>query len=113
MNKYTARGLAEAASKGCFEIIVVTRHPLSAMEEIPPHFYAAATSVSRANGKERVDFASGGSISFLHPGSDGHRGRQADVLYLDSDIPHTEHDALIKDYRPCIQTSPIAEIIRP
>ncbi|WP_193596086.1 hypothetical protein [Microbacterium sp. YJN-G] len=113
MNRYAAAGISIDASAGK-RIIVVT--PImgmirSAMDEIirsldgvdPDSF-----RVRRANGAERIDFPSGGSIRF-HSARSSMRGMSANVVYLDDNADREMTDAWRDLYAV---THPNGEIIR-
>lgn len=101
MNKYAALGLLIAAAVDGKQIAVLTRTGYDVRPALD-HFETALAQlgtdqhkVTRKNGAERIDCASGGSIRF-RPHSASHRGYNADVVYLDHgvQVDHTLADEL-------------------
>lgn len=110
MNRYVAAGIAQDARDGR-RVIVVSRQGAAtraAFSEIAQHA-ADATRVSRANGRERIEFSSNGRVMFTTPMSAAHRGVPADIVYIDAvDLQHET----LTNLTACLQASRSGELIR-
>lgn len=85
MNRYAEIGLAADAKKGKRIICVLPRPEVRpAMEGVSAIGGDDVSRVCRANGAERVEFASGGSVHFV-TGRHSLRGMTADVVFLASE----------------------------
>lgn len=90
VNKYTATGLALEAATESKRIIVVVPRQIEVREALNIFMATelvkeAHKQVRRANGSERIDFHTGGSILFKSAGQDI-RGFWADVVYVEEDV---------------------------
>lgn len=65
--------------------------------------------VRRANGNQRIDYISGGTISLVSTRSRGARGFSADVLSMSAD--NYDRPDIRAEVMPCLNTSPIASVI--
>lgn len=114
MNRYAAAGITNDAYEAGLRIAVLsdsTRSARDAFNEIE-HHAAGASRIRRANGAERIDYPSGGVITF-HRSVDHLRGVTADIVYLDGDAERQVHEAGRQDaLRAVIATSRDPRIIR-
>lgn len=93
MNRYTASGITNDAYEAGLRIAVLSdsaRGARDAFDEIQ-HHSAGASRIRRANGAERIDYPSGGTITF-HRSVDHLRGVSADIVYLDGDAEHQVYE---------------------
>lgn len=88
MNKYAATGLAIAAAAGK-QVLIVSSSRNIAMQALDDFERLEAdipgSRVSRVNGKERIEYISGGSIRFESHRSNL-RGLSADIVFIDWDV---------------------------
>lgn len=104
MNKYTAVGLAQAAAGGA-RILVLTvdqQDVRFAIDPCLPLATEAQARVYRTNGTARIDYTSGGSLTFRSHRANL-RGLSADVIYLDAGVDERA-PLLINDLYPLIAT---------
>jgi hypothetical protein len=93
MNRYAAEGITNDAYDAGLRIAVLSdsaRGARDAFDEIE-HHAAGAAHICRANGAERIDYPSGGTITF-HRSADHLRGVSADIVYLDGDAERQVHE---------------------
>lgn len=111
MNKYTARGLALSMAATRRRALVVSKRQRSASDAFAEVagvvLNLPGTVVRRSNGRERVEFLSGGRIDFTHVSSV--RGLSADVLILDGSHAFTQAD--VEAVLPVLAGSPHAELV--
>lgn len=97
MNKYTVRGIAEAAAEGRTFLVVHPRQAdtrtFLAMCDRPD-----TSRVVNTNGQERIEYPGGGYIRFTTPLSRSHRGLQVDTVYLDQGL--ADDPALVAELLP-------------
>lgn len=114
MNRYAASGITNDAYEAGLRIAVLSdsaRGARDAFDEIE-HHAAGASSIRRSNGAERIDYPSGGTITF-HRGVDHLRGVSADIVYLDGEAERQVHDDDQWDaLRAVLATSRAPQIIR-
>lgn len=90
MNDITARALAQQAAVVGQKVVVVSSNSL--MSEISFAIFDSlelptATGIRRSNGRQRIDFVSGGSLRFITPRQEGAiRGHAADLVFVDADV---------------------------
>lgn len=93
MNRYAATGITNDAYEAGLRIVVLSdsaRGARDAFDEIQ-HHAAGASRIRKANGTERIDYPSGGTITF-HRSVDHLRGVSADIVYLDGDAERQVHE---------------------
>lgn len=114
MNRYAARGITEDAHYDGLRVAVLAdsaRGARAAFKEVTAHA-TTATNIRRTNGAERIEFLSGGTITF-HRSVDSLRGVSADIIYFDGHAEHQVHEHDQWDtLRAVIATSPHPQIIR-
>ena len=112
MNRYALQGITSDAEKGRRVVIVAPRTEVrEALARVESLGGESVTRVTRSNGAERIDFASGGAVAFAGSHTGAMRGMAADVVYLadqrDGNDPRT-----IEDARLVTATSASGEVIR-
>lgn len=117
MNKLAGMGMVMKAGIGRRVMVVTTSIPeamhevQSALDEFLPSLDHAYT-VHKANGRERIEFNSGGGIRFFSNNLDI-RGESADVVFVDWPIADSmSYRDLVYMFKPVIATSRDGEIIR-
>lgn len=93
MNRYAAAGITNDAYETGLRIAVLSdsaRGARDAFDEIQ-HHAAGASRICKANGAERIEYPSGGAITF-HRSVDHLRGVSADIVYLDGDAERQVHE---------------------
>lgn len=114
MNRYAAEGISNDAYDAGLRIAVLSdsaRGARDAFDEIEAHA-AGASRIRRTNGAERIDYPSGGVITF-HRSIDHLRGVSADIVYLDGDAERQVHyDGHQDALRAVLATSRDPQIIR-
>lgn len=113
MNRYAAAGITNDAYEAGLRIAVLSdsaRGVRDAFNQIAQD--AVSARIRRANGAERIDYPSGGAITF-HRSVDHIRGVSADIIYLDGDAEHQVHERDQWDaLRAVLATSNDPQVIR-
>lgn len=113
MNKFAAEGLAQKARSGQRVLIVTeiqaeAQHALNLFEE---HVTGISQTI-RSQGRQEVQFESGGRITIRSYRSQSYRGLAVDTVFLDAGV-----DQLISmddklTLMACTAASPTGELIR-
>ncbi|MFC7430994.1 MULTISPECIES: hypothetical protein [unclassified Agrococcus] len=112
MNRFAALGLAIDAHRGRSIVVVTHGHEHAALDEILRAADGLEVSlVCRANGRHRIDFASGGSIELRYQGLEM-RGMDVQTVYLDEGVAWGWPDTLIDDVREMVRAHADGEVIR-
>lgn len=118
MNKLAGMGMVMKAGVGKRVMVVTTSIP-EAMEEVEAalnEFLPSldhAYTIHKANGRQRVEFNSGGGIRFFAYDHVDIRGESADVVFVDWPIANSmSFRDLVYMFKPVIATSRDGEIIR-
>lgn len=105
------RILTPAASGRRVVVIDARRASLrTTFEDLVAPALAAGATVYRTSGQERILFAGGGRIQFIHPGLGGCRGVAADVVHVHGWDSLTQRQR--EDIMPMLNASPSGELIR-
>ncbi|UGS26336.1 hypothetical protein K8F61_17170 [Microbacterium resistens] len=115
MNKIIAQALNERAAVHGHRVLVVSAtstHARHALDELEAAVIALAVRrITRANGRLRIGYLNGGSISVVSAGGRGGRGLAADTVFVEWEAER-RYPHLMEDLLPCIQASPHGEVIR-
>ena len=84
VNRYVEAGLLADARDGRTVVVIQPRRrdAHSTFMALAQEARDSASAVLRANGRERIDFPSGGRVQFHTPGP-GMRGVSADVVFIE------------------------------
>lgn len=113
MNRYGWEGVARDLAAGRSVVYVgrgvACRADFESIAELMPE----AARVFRANGDERIEHPSGGSLRFRRLGAWRHnlRGLVADVIILDDAEADRDFD-LVRELTMCVALSPHGEVLR-
>ena len=113
MNRYWWEGVARDLAAGRSVVYVgrgvACRAAFESIAELMPE----AARVFRANGDERIEHPSGGSLRFRRLGAWRHnlRGLSADVVVLDDADADLDFD-LVRELTMCVAGSPHGEVLR-
>ena len=112
MNRYALQGITSDAEKGKRIVAVMpraeVREALAGVESLGGE---AVARVTRANGAERIDFTSGGSVAFAASRTGALRGAVADVVYI-ADQRDGNDPRVVEDARLVTASSGSGEVIR-
>ena len=113
MNRYGWEGVARDLAAGRSVVYVGRGVACRAAFERIAELMPEAARVFRANGDERIEHPSGGSLRFRRLGAWRHnlRGLVADVIILDDAEADRDFD-LVRELTMCVALSPHGEVLR-
>lgn len=118
MNDITAHALAQRAAVVGQKVVVVSsssRYCETAFEIFDSLKLPTATGIRRANGRQRIDFVSGGSVRFITPRQEGAiRGHSADLVFVDADVDaaFTDRSEIYENLRLMTEGRRDARVVR-
>lgn len=113
MNRYGSEGVARDLAAGRSVVYVGSGVACRAAFESIAARMPDGARMRRANGDERIEHPSGGSLRFRRLGAWWYnlRGLTADVVVLDG--PEADHDCdLVRELMACVAGSPHGEVLR-